>query len=139
MNQVQQFKLPAPRRMPRWVWPVAVGVPLVLLIVLGAWAWFSLNVAYAEGDRAGVLHKFARSGWLCKTYEGELAMYIADGAAPQLWQFSTRDPLLAEELSKNVGREVRIQYSEHRGVPGSCFGQTRFFARSFTLVAGRLR
>ncbi len=140
MNEVQEFKLPAPRRTPpRWVWVLAIGLPVGALVVLGLWSWFTLNVAYAEGDRAGVLHKFSRDGWLCKTYEGELAMYIADGVAPQIWQFSTRDERLAQELAKSVGQEVRIQYAEHRGVPGNCFGQTRYFAKGFTLVAGRLR
>jgi hypothetical protein len=108
---------------------------LVLAIVLsGAWTWFSLNFSYSEGERAGVLQKFSRKGWLCKTYEGELALYVVEGVPPQVWHFSTRDPQLAAELSKNVGRDMRVQYSEHRGVPTNCFAETLQFATGFTLI-----
>ena len=108
---------------------------LVAAIVLGgAWTWFSLSWSYSEGERAGILQKFSRKGWICKTYEGELALYIVGGVAPQIWHFSTRDPKLAEELTKNVGRDMRLQYSEHRGVPTNCFAETPYFATGFTVI-----
>jgi hypothetical protein len=106
------------------------------LLVLAAIAWtaFSLSWAYSEGERAGVLQKFSKKGWLCKTYEGELAQYVVGGVAPQIWQFSTRDEELARELSKAVGDSIRVHYTEHRGVPTTCFGDTPYFARSFEAV-----
>lgn len=105
---------------------------LVLLVVLSgsAWTWFSLHWAYSEGDRAGVLQKFSRSGWLCKTWEGELAQYIVAGVAPQIWEFSVRDPLIAQELSKQVGEKVQLHYSQHKGVPTNCFAETPYFIES---------
>jgi hypothetical protein len=122
------------RRPRRWLRRLLIW-GLVLLIVLGsAWTWFSLNWSYSEGERAGVLQKFSRKGWFCKTYEGELALYIVGGVAPQIWHFSTRDPQLAAELSKNVGQDMRLQYSEHRGVPTNCFAETPYFASGFTVI-----
>jgi hypothetical protein len=122
------------RRPRRWL-PRLVIWTLVLAIVLGAaWTWFSLNWSYSEGERAGILQKFSRKGWLCKTYEGELALYIVGGVAPQIWHFSTRDPKLAAELSKNVGQDLRLQYSEHRAVPTNCFAETPYFASGFTVI-----
>lgn len=122
------------RRPRRWLKRLVIW-GLVLLIVLGgAWTWFSLNWSYSEGERAGILQKFSRKGWICKTYEGELALYIVGGVAPQIWHFSTRDPKLAEELSKNVGQDMRLQYSEHRGIPTSCFAETPYFASGFTVI-----
>lgn len=113
-----------------------VGLVLLALVILAPvlWTWFSLSWPYSEGERAGVLQKFSKKGWLCKTYEGELALYIVSGMAPQIWHFSTRDEELAKELSRAVGQQVRVHYTEHRGVPTSCFGETRFFARSFERV-----
>ena len=61
------------------------------------------------------------------------------GVAPEIWYFSTRDPELAKQLSANVGRQIRLHYSEHRGVPTACFAETPYFADSFTLVQGELR
>ncbi|WP_206606166.1 hypothetical protein [Steroidobacter cummioxidans] len=122
------------RRPRRWL-KLLVIWGLVLVIVLGsAWTWFTLNWAYSEGERAGVLQKFSRKGWLCKTFEGELALYIVGGVAPQIWHFSTRDPKLAEELTRNVGQDMRLQYTEHRGVPTNCFAETPYFATGFTVI-----
>jgi hypothetical protein len=110
-------------------------IVLVLVVLLGAlWTWFSLSWAYSEGERAGVLQKFSSKGWICKTYEGELALYVVAGVAPQIWAFSTRDEKLAKELSASVGEEIRLHYTEHRGVPTSCFAETPYFAEGFTKV-----
>ncbi len=110
-------------------------IALVLAVLVAAlWTWFALSWAYSEGERAGVLQKFSRKGWLCKTYEGELALYVVGGVAPQIWYFSTRDEKLAKQLSSSVGEQIRLHYSEHRGVPTSCFAETPYFAESLTVV-----
>ena len=127
------------RRPSRWLVRTLIFVPLLAVVVGGAWTWFTLNWSYSEGERAGILQKFSRKGWICKTYEGELALYIVGGVAPEIWYFSTRDPELAKQLSANVGRQIRLHYSEHRGVPTACFAETPYFADSFTLVQGELR
>lgn len=108
---------------------------LVLAVLLvGLWTWFSLSFAYSDGERAGVLQKFSSKGWICKTYEGELAQYVVGGVAPQIWYFSTRDEKLAKQLSSAVGEQIRLHYTEHRGVPTACFAETPYFAEGFTLV-----
>jgi hypothetical protein len=107
---------------------------LIVVVILGVWAAFSLSWAYSEGDRAGVLQKFSKKGWLCKTYEGELALYIVGGVAPQIWYFSTRDEDLAKQLSGAVGKNIQLHYTEHRGIPTNCFAETPYFARSFQVV-----
>lgn len=127
------------RRPRRWLTGLLIGLPLLALVVGGAWTWFTLSWSYSDGERAGILQKFSRKGWLCKTYEGELALYIVGGVAPEIWRFSTRDPELAKQLSANVGRQMRVHYEEHRGVPTNCFAETPYFADSFTLVQGELR
>lgn len=113
-------------------------VLLILVVALllggGLWTWFTLSWAYSAGDRAGVLLKFSKKGWICKTYEGQLALYVVGGVAPQLWDFSTRDEALAAKLSKVVGQEIQLHYEEHRGVPTNCFAETPYFADGFTVV-----
>jgi hypothetical protein len=109
---------------------------LLLLAVLGAaaWTWFSLTWAYSEGDRAGVLQKFSRKGWICKTWEGELAQYVVAGVAPQIWQFSVRDPEVARGLTTLAGRNVQLHYTEHVGVPTNCFAETSYFVERYSLM-----
>lgn len=112
---------------------------VVLIVVAGIalWTTFTLLWPYSEGDRAGVLQKFSKKGWLCKTYEGELALYIVGGVAPQIWQFSTRDEDLAKQLSAAVGKNIQLHYTEHRGVPTQCFAETPYFAQGFHVVENR--
>jgi hypothetical protein len=107
---------------------------LILLAALGAgYTAFVLAFSYSAGDRAGVLQKFSRKGWICKTWEGELAMTTVPGVAPILWQFSVRDDRVAEQVRKALGRWVVVNYAEHRGLPTSCFGDTPYFVDSITV------
>jgi len=109
----------------------------LLAIVLGFAVWISLALwwSYSEGERAGVLQKFSRKGWICKTDEGELALYVVAGVAPQIWSFSVRDPAVARDLNAALGERVRLHYSEHRGLPTSCFGDTVYFVDQVAPVA----
>ena len=117
---------------------------MVLLLLLiaggGLWTWLTLAWAYAEGERAGVLQKFVKRGWVCKTREGEIALYygggqyLGAGSSPQLWNFSVRDQSIADQLSKAVGRRVQLHYTEHPGVPTNCFADTRYFVDRVTIT-----
>ena len=109
---------------------------LLIVIVLGAslWTWLTLSWAYADGTRAGVLQKLTHRGWVCKTIEGDLALYIVPGISPQIWKFSVRDPAVAAQLEKVVGRQVQLHYTEHPGVPSACFADTRYFVDNVTVT-----
>ncbi|MGB6307276.1 MAG: hypothetical protein WBF89_05730, partial [Steroidobacteraceae bacterium] len=123
-------------RFGRWL------LTLLLLIIVGAglWTWLTLAWAYAEGERAGVLQKFVRRGWVCKTQEGEIALYygggqyLGTGGSPQLWDFSVRDKSVATDLSKAVGHRVQLHYTEHPGIPTSCFAETRYLVDRVTVT-----
>jgi hypothetical protein len=114
-----------------FVWTSFAGA----LVLIGLYTLFMLWWSYSEGERAGVLQKFSKRGWICKTYEGELAMYVVGGVAPQIWDFSVRDEAVAQQLHKAVGQQVRIRYSEHRGLPTTCFGETNYFANKVEVVS----
>jgi hypothetical protein len=118
---------------------IMLTLVLVLLIGGAAWTWFTLSWSYSEGERAGVLQKFSKKGWICKTYEGELALYVVGGVSPQIWYFSTRDAALAQKLFANVGQRVQLHYTEHRGIPTNCFAETPYFAERFTVIREETR
>jgi hypothetical protein len=117
-------------------------VTLLLLLIVGAglWTWLTLAWAYAEGERAGVLQKFVRRGWVCKTQEGEIALYyggsqyMGAGTSPQLWDFSVRDKSVAADLTKAVGHRVQLHYTEHPGIPTNCFADTRYLVDRVTVT-----
>ena len=122
----------APRRSFKfYLW----GALCFALLLLGLYTMFMLWWSYSDGERAGVLQKFSQRGWICKTYEGELAMYVVGGVAPQIWHFSVRDPEFADQLHKAVGSQLRLHYTEHRGLPTNCFGETPYFGDRFEVIA----
>jgi hypothetical protein len=111
----------------RWI---VAGLILVPLLGFVAYVALMLHWSYSEGERAGVLQKFSRKGWVYKTHEGELAMTTVPGVAPTLWSFSVRDAGVARQLSDHVGQRVVVHYAEHRGLPTECFGETSYFVDS---------
>lgn len=118
----------------RYVSRIALMLAILVVLVAAGWTWLTLSWAYSVGERAGVLQKFSRKGWMCKTHEGELAQYVVGGVAPQIWYFSVRDAAVADQMFKVVGQNVQVRYREHRGIPTNCFGDTPYFAESFTIV-----
>ena len=118
----------------RHVARIALTLAILVVLVAAGWTWLTLSWAYSVGERAGVLQKFSRKGWMCKTHEGELAQYVVGGVAPQIWYFSVRDAAVADQMFKVVGQNVQVRYREHRGIPTNCFGDTPYFAESFTIV-----
>lgn len=109
-------------------WARALLLAVLTVVALAIlWTWFTLSWSYSDGERAGVLQKFSRKGWVCKTYEGELALYIVGGVAPEIWYFSVRDPDVAAQLNDAVGKRVRLHYTEHKFIPTSCFAETAYF------------
>jgi hypothetical protein len=121
-----------PRRRSFTFYLVCIVIAALVLVTL--YTLFMLWWSYSDGERAGVLQKFSKRGWICKTYEGELAMYIVGGVAPQIWDFSVRDEATAAALSKAVGRKVRLHYTEHPGLPTSCFAETDYFVDKVEIV-----
>jgi hypothetical protein len=102
---------------------VFVGGPLLLtLYILGA-----LKFSYSDGERAGYVQKFSRKGWVCKTWEGELAMVSLPGAMPEIFRFTVRDEAVAKALNASMGQRVALHYEQHVGLPTSCFGETDHF------------
>jgi hypothetical protein len=102
---------------------------LVVLVIAGPvlWTWATLSYDYSDGERAGYVQKLSRKGWVCKTWEGELALVNLPGAMPEIFYFSVRDDAVAKRIQEVVGKRVALTYEEHIGVPTNCFGETDYF------------
>jgi hypothetical protein len=122
---------------PRKRWAVRIGsmVILVPVLLIVLWTAITLNFTYAKGERAGYVQKFSQKGWLCKTWEGELAMANMPGVMPEIFRFTVRDDSVATEVNKLIGQRVAIDYKQHRGVPGTCFGETEYYVSHVKSVA----
>jgi hypothetical protein len=129
---------PAPRGFVRRHWGKltllgAIGLPIVGLVL---WAAVALSYTYSSGTRTGYVQKLSRKGWVCKTWEGELAMATAPGVSPEIFAFTIRDDSLARALTLDMGKgRVALEYNEHRGVPTSCFGDTPYFVVAYRAMS----
>ncbi|MBA2626732.1 MAG: hypothetical protein H0U85_01860 [Gemmatimonadales bacterium] len=113
---------------------IIAAVLLSPIILLTLYTLLTLNWSYSDGDRSGYLQKFSRKGWICKTHEGELAMSSVPGVAPTIWTFSVRDKAVASRINGALGQKVVVHYTEHRGVPTTCFGTTNYYVDSIRVV-----
>ncbi|HET6151127.1 MAG TPA: hypothetical protein VFH68_26560 [Polyangia bacterium] len=114
---------------------VLVGLVGVLVGAAALWTLITLTFSYSDGDRIGYVQKFSRKGWICRTWEGELAMTPVPGAVPQMFYFTVRDDVLAKQIAVLEGKKVALHYEEKKGIPSSCFGDTSYFITAVRALA----
>lgn len=115
-----------PRKRRRWRLMLAALV-VVLAAGFALYVWATLSYSYSSGIRAGYVQKFSQKGWLCKTWEGELAMVNLPGTAPEIFRFTAHGDAVAARVNQSMGQRVALHYDQHVGVPSSCFGDTEYF------------
>jgi hypothetical protein len=101
---------------------------------MGLWSFIALAFVYSSGERVGYIQKFSQKGWICKSYEGEIAMVNIPGQIANTFQFSVRDDSIAALITKSQGQRVALSYEEHRGVPTTCFGETNYFVKGVRVL-----
>jgi len=106
---------------------ILLSILLIPVVIIALWIWVSLGYTYSTGERAGYIQKISKKGWICKTWEGEIAMTPLPGATPQIFAFTVRNDSIAHVLEEYAGKQVSLTYEQHRGVPSSCFGETEYF------------
>jgi len=107
---------------------VIVLLPIVYVLAVSNWS-------YSAGERAGWVQKFSNKGWLCKTWEGEMAMVSLPGSNAEKFYFTVWDDNIADEVMKSMGKRVALQYEEKVGIPSRCFGDTRYYVTGVVVVA----
>jgi hypothetical protein len=113
---------------------IIAGVVLIPLVLLALYIWFSLTWTYSSGERAGYVQKFSKKGWICKTWEGELAMVALPGAMSEKFFFTVRSDSVAARINQSLGKRVAISYQQHVGVPTTCFGETGYWVNNVKVV-----
>ena len=114
---------------------LTLAIIAVAALVFALWTWVALGYTYSSGDRTGYIQKLSEKGWLCKTWEGELAMIPPPGTVtPQLFTFTVRNDSIAQLLEQDLGKRVSLTYEQHPGVPTSCFGETEYFVTNVRIL-----
>jgi hypothetical protein len=100
---------------------------LVVAALAAAYFWLALSWSYSTGERAGWVQKFSYKGWVCKTWEGELALVSTPGSTVEKFYFTVHDDAAATQVQQAMGLRVALHYEEKVGLPTTCFGDTRYF------------
>jgi hypothetical protein len=110
-------------------WGIRVAGGALALTVVGAtlYTLITVNFSYSKGERVGFVQKLSRRGWVCKTWEGDLAMVNMAGQQAQMFSFTVPKDDVAKEIESHAGHRVVLEYEEHKGIPSSCFGDTQYF------------
>jgi lysophospholipid acyltransferase (LPLAT)-like uncharacterized protein len=104
-----------------------LAIASIILILAALYLFFVLKWSYSEGERIGYVQKFSKKGWICKSWEGELAMFPVVAMQAEKFLFTVRDEAIATRLNQSLGKKVALHYEEHKGVPTSCFGETPYY------------
>ena len=106
---------------------------LVIALLAVAVTFLSTQMAYSEGDRAGVVSKLSKKGYVFKTHEGELnvgAQGQVGNMSNNLWQFTIAggDERLTKDIedAMTTGKRVKLHY-EQRYMKFSWMGDTEYF------------
>ena len=106
---------------------IIAAVVIVPVLLFALYTWTSLSWSYSTGERAGYVQKFSKKGWVCKTWEGELALVSIPGTMSEKFYFTVRDDAVAGRVNQTMGKRVALRYEQHKGIPTSCFGETEYF------------
>jgi len=110
---------------------------LVALPILGvaAYTWLVLTWSFSSGERAGYVQKLSKKGWLCKTWEGEMALVSMPGTVAEKFPFTVRSDAIARQINDSIGAKVAVTYEQHIGIPTTCFGETGYFVTAVKVVS----
>jgi len=107
---------------------------LAVVVIAAGYVLVIRYWSYSTGERAGWVQKFSSKGWLCKTWEGEMAMVSMPGSTSEKFFFTVWDDDVAAQINKVMGKRVSLHYEEKVGIPTSCFGETRYYVTKVTAV-----
>ena len=96
-------------------------ITLIILAVLAGLAYFKFFWVFSDGTKTGELNSLTFTGYVFKTYEGEMILtgYGTKNASgtvqSKTFKFSVADKDVAEKLSQMTGLRVTVHYKEYKG------------------------
>lgn len=113
---------------------ILAAIAVIVTVLFVAYTWLVFTWSYSSGERAGYVQKLSHKGWLCKTWEGEMALVSMPGTVAEKFYFTVRDDALAQRINASIGQRVALSYEQHIGVPSNCFGETQYFISDIKVV-----
>ena len=99
----------------------AIGfTSVILLIALAAFCYFKFWWVFSDGTKTGELNSLTYTGYIFKTYEGEIILTGygtksgGNSVQSKNFKFSARKEV-AEELQSLTGKRITVHYKEYKG------------------------
>lgn len=97
------------------------AITLVILAVLAGVFYFKFLWVFSDGTKTGELNSLTYTGYVFKTYEGEIILtgYGNKNASGSVqsknFKFSVANKEVAEKLRQMTGLRVTVHYKEYKG------------------------
>lgn len=95
---------------------------LLILLALAGFGYFKFFWVFSDGTKTGELNSLTYTGYLFKTYEGEMILtgYGTKNnqgtVQSKNFKFSVADKEVAQQLTQMTGLRVTVHYKEYKGV-----------------------
>ena len=96
-------------------------ITLVIVAILAGFFYFRYCWVFSDGTKTGELNSLTYTGYLFKTYEGEIILtgYGSKNASGTVqsknFKFSVSNKEVAEKLRQMTGLRVTVHYKEYKG------------------------
>mgnify|MGYP007069892672 CR=1 FL=1 len=96
-------------------------ITLVVLALLAGFCYFKFWWVFSDGTKTGELNSITYTGYIFKTYEGEIILtgYGSKNSSGTVqsknFKFSVADKEVAEKLVQMTGQRVTVHYKEYKG------------------------
>ena len=100
----------------------AIGwtITLIILAVLAGFGYFKYLWVFSDGTKTGELNSLTYTGYIFKTYEGEIILtgYGTKNAQGTVqsknFKFSVANKEVAQQLTNLTGSKVTVHYKEYK-------------------------
>ena len=86
-------------------------IVFLAIVLFCIYTWLTLTWNYSAGERAGYVQKFSKKGWICKTWEGELAMINIPGTLTEKFNFTVHDEVVVKKINDRDRKSTRLNSS----------------------------
>ena len=96
-------------------------ITIIILALLAGFCYFKFWWVFSDGTKTGELNSLTYTGYIFKTYEGEIILTgygnknSSGTVQSKNFKFSVADEKVAEQLSQMTGHRVTVHYKEYKG------------------------
>ena len=96
-------------------------ITIIILALLAGFCYFKFWWVFSDGTKTGELNSLTYTGYIFKTYEGEIILTgygnknSSGTVQSKNFKFSVADKEVAEQLIQMTGQRVTVHYKEYKG------------------------